>query len=100
VDFEGVRYQVVTFSYDAALRLRGIIWWIAAVGWAVTALSLVALVVAPPTYVQGIAHSAKKGSRVALKVDILGDEAARRRELERLLLPPEGGPPESGSSQT
>ena len=95
-----MRYQVVNFSYDAALRLRSIIWWIAAAGWGVTVLSFVALVVAPPVYARGSAHAAGKDSRVSLKVDMLGNEAARRREIERLLLPPEGGSPEPGSSQT
>jgi hypothetical protein len=99
VDFEGVRYQVVTFSYDATLRLRGTLWWITAVGWGMTVLSLIALVVAPPIYAQGSAEATGKGSQVALKVDMLGDEAARRRDLERLLLPPEDEAPEPGGSQ-
>ena len=99
VDFEGVRYQVVTVSYDATLRLRSTLWWIAAAGWGVTVVSLIALVVAPPIYAQGSAEAAGKGSRVALKVDMLGDEAARRREFERLLLPPEGEAPEPGAPE-
>lgn len=84
VNVDGVRY-LVTLGYDATLRMNSALWWIAvAAGWGVVALSFIALVVAPPVYVQGSVKSTEKGSQVTLTVDILGDEQRRRRELRGL----------------
>jgi len=86
VNVNGVRY-LVTFGYDATLRLNSTLWWIAiAAGWGMVALSLIALVVAPPVYVQGSVKSVENGSQVSLTVDILGDEQRCRRELRGLII--------------
>ncbi len=87
MDIDGVRY-LVTLGYDATLRMNRALWWIAvAAGWGVVALSFIALVVAPPVYIQGSIKSAEKGGQVSLTVDILGDEQRRHRELRGLVTP-------------
>jgi len=85
VTFEGVRY-LVTFSYDATLRIRSSLWWIViGIGWGLTALSFIALTVMPPVYVQGNVSPVGKGSRIALTVDVLGDEQRSQGELRTLI---------------
>jgi hypothetical protein len=87
VTVNGVNY-LVSFGYDATLRMNRTLWWIAAgAGWGVVALSLVVLVVAPPIFVQGSVKSGELGSRVFLNVDVLGDEQRRHRELRGLVTP-------------
>jgi len=85
VTFEGVRY-LVTFSYDATLRIRSSLWWIViGIGWALTALSFIALTVMPPVYVQGDVTPVGKSSRIALTVDVLGDEQRSQGKLRTLI---------------
>jgi hypothetical protein len=85
--FDGVRYQV-TFGYDARLRLDSVLWWIAtAAGWGLAALSFIVLAVAPPVFVQGEVMPAAEGSRLALSVDVLGDEQQRRQDLQASVTP-------------
>jgi hypothetical protein len=87
VTFEGVRY-LVTFSYDATLRIRSSLWWIViGAGWGLTALSFIALTVMPPVHVQGDVEPVGKGSRIALTVDVLGDEQRSQGELRALITP-------------
>jgi hypothetical protein len=87
VNVDGVHY-LVSFGYDATLRMNSTLWWIAVgAGWGVVALSLIALVVAPPVYVQGSVKSAEIGNQVVLTVDVLGDEQRRHRELRGLVTP-------------
>jgi len=85
VNVNGVRY-LVTFGYDATLRINSALWWImVAAGWGMVALSFITLVVAPPVHIRGSVKSAEKDSQVSLTVDILGDEQGRRRELRGLI---------------
>jgi hypothetical protein len=87
VNVDGVHY-LVSFGYDATLRMNSTLWWIAVgAGWGVVALSLIVLVVAPPIYVQGSVKSAEIGSQVVLTVDVLGDELRRHWELRGLVTP-------------
>jgi hypothetical protein len=87
VNVDGVDY-LVSFGYDATLRMNSTLWWIVAgAGWGVVALSLVALAVAPPIHVQGSVKSVEIGSQVILNVDLLGDEQRRHRELRGLVTP-------------
>jgi hypothetical protein len=87
LNVDGVNY-LVSFGYDVTLRMNSTLWWIAAgAGWGVVALSLVALAVAPPIYVQGSVKSVEIGSQVILNVDLLGDEQRRHRELRGLVTP-------------
>ncbi len=87
VNVDGVHY-LVSFGYDATLRMNSTLWWIAVgAGWGVVALSLIALVIAPPVYVQGSVKSAEIGNQVVLTVDVLGDEQRRHRELRGLVTP-------------
>lgn len=87
VAFDGV-YYLITFDYDVMLRVNSALWWVTvAVGWGVVVLSFIVLTVAPPVYVQGSAESTRKGSRLTLAVDVLGDEQRRHRELKALITP-------------
>jgi len=52
-----------------------------------TALSFIALTVMPPVYVQGDVEPVGKGSRIALTVDVLGDEQRSQGELRALITP-------------
>lgn len=84
VTFDGVSYRVA-FDQAATLRINSAPWWmLVAVGWGVTALSLVALAVAPPIYGRGDVEPTGQGSRVSLELDVVGDKQRRQRELERL----------------
>jgi hypothetical protein len=87
VTFDGVSY-LVTFDYNAALRINRTLWWIMiAVGWGMVASGIIVLAVTPPIYVQGNVVTAGKGSQLTLTVDILGDEGRRHRELQALVTP-------------
>jgi hypothetical protein len=87
VTFDRVRYQV-TFDYDAVLHVNDTLWWVAvAIGWGMTALGLIMLVVAPPVYVQGNVEATEKGSRVTLTGDMFGNEEQLRRELRAIVTP-------------
>jgi hypothetical protein len=87
VDVDGVRY-LVTLGHDVTLRINKALWWTAvAAGWGLVAVSLFALVVAPPVYVRGSVKSAETGGQVTLTVDVLGDEQRRHRELRGLVTP-------------
>ncbi len=90
VMFGGARYRVA-FDYDATLRISRTLWWIAvAMGWGLAALSFVMLSAASPVYAQGSVEATEQGSRVVLKVDILGDEQRRQRELRAVISPEPG----------
>jgi hypothetical protein len=87
VTFDGVRYRVA-FDYDALLRTNSTLWWVAvALGWGMTALSFILLIVAPPVYVQENVEARGKGSRVTLTGDALGNEEWLRRELRSIIIP-------------
>jgi hypothetical protein len=87
VTFDGVRYRVA-FNYDAVLRANGALWWVAvAIGWGMTALSLILLVVVPPVYVQGNVEATQKGIRATLTGDALGNEEWLHRELRAIITP-------------
>jgi hypothetical protein len=87
VTFDGVRYRVA-FDYDALLRSNSTLWWaVVAIGWGMTGLSFILLVVAPPVYVQGHVEAAGEGSRVMLAGDALGNEESLRRELRSIIIP-------------
>jgi hypothetical protein len=87
VEADGLRYTV-TFGYDATLRVNSTLWWIlVALGWAVTATSIIALVLASPVYARISVESDGEGSRVSLMVDTIGDEGRRHRELRALVTP-------------
>jgi hypothetical protein len=87
VTFDGVRYRVA-FDYDALLRTNSTLWWVAAgLGWGMTALSFILLIVASPVYVQGNVEATGKGSRVTLTGDALGNEEWLRRELRSIIIP-------------
>jgi hypothetical protein len=85
VTFEGVHYRVA-FDYDAVVLVNSPLWWIAvAVGWGLTALSFIVLVLAPPTYVWGGVRVVRNGSRITLRVDMCGDERRGYQNLRSLL---------------
>jgi hypothetical protein len=87
VTFDGVSY-LVTFDYNAALRINRTLWWIViAVGWGIVAPAIIVLAVTPPIYVQGTVVAAGNGSQLTLTVDTLGDEGRRYRELQALVTP-------------
>jgi hypothetical protein len=87
VTFDGVRYRVA-FDYDALLRMNSTLWWVVvAIGWGMTGLSFILLIVAPPVYVQGNVEARGKGSRVTLTGDALGNEEWLRRELRSIIIP-------------
>ncbi len=87
VTFDGVRYRLA-FDYDALLRTNSTLWWVAAgLGWGMTALSFILLIVASPVYVQGNVEATGKGSRVTLTGDALGNEEWLRRELRSIIIP-------------
>jgi hypothetical protein len=86
VTFDGVNY-LVTFEYNAALRVNRTFWWILiAVGWGMVAPGIILLAITPPIYVQGSVVTAGKGSQLTLRVDLLGDEQ-RSQELRAIIKP-------------
>jgi hypothetical protein len=85
--FDGVRY-LVTFDYDAALRIHSAAWWLAvAIGWTVAAASFIVLVIAPPIYARASLEARGQDSRVWLTVDTLGDGQERQIEFQALITP-------------
>jgi hypothetical protein len=60
---------------------------VVAIGFGMTGLSFILLVVTPPVYVQGVVEAAGKGSRVMLTGDALGNEEWLRRELRSIIIP-------------
>jgi hypothetical protein len=87
VTFDGVNY-LVTFEYNAALRINRTFWWILiAVGWSMVAPGIILLAITPPVFVQGSVVTTGKGSQLTLRVDILGDEQRRRQEFQAIIKP-------------
>jgi hypothetical protein len=85
--FDAVRY-LVTFDYDAALRIHSALWWLAvAIGWTVAAASFIVLVIAPPIYARANLEARGRDSRVWLTVDTLGEGQGRQIEFQAIITP-------------